>query len=276
MKTKLLSITLMMVLFTSITKAQTKIWDFGNDTTTWPVTGSGVGTIGADTQAVIDNLGLFSNDPSASGDIVNFGSINASAASFSDGFTAVNRFQLNGAGYPSAGGFIPMPTQRYIFFDVNGACTVKVWFKTGSNGTVRTVYVTDGTATVGSGASNSGGNADLVIVTANATAAGRYYIYADAACNLYKVSVVGATVNTVLANNDFQTTSPVKAYTNGRQIHLSNVLSKTQVEVYSVTGALIRTINTEADTSFDVLNAGVYILKIKSEEGQKSVKVVVQ
>ena len=275
MKTKLLSITLMMMLFTSITNAQ-KTWDFGNDTTTWPVTGSGVGTIGADTQAVIDNLGLFSNDPSASSDIVNFGSINASSASFTDGFTAVNRFQLNGAGFPSAGGFIPMPTQRYIFFDVSGACTIKVWFKTGSNGTVRTVYVTNGTAAVGSGASNAGGNADLVIITATATAAGRHYIYADAACNLYKVQVIGATVNTVLANEDFQTESAVKVYSTGSQIYLSNIVSKTQVEVYSITGALVKSFSTEADTNFDVSTTGVYIVNVKSAEGQKSVKLVVQ
>ena len=278
MKTKLLSISLMMVLFTSITNAQ-KTWDFGNDTTTWPVTGSGVGTIGADTQAVIDNLGLFSNDPSASGDIVNFGSINASSAAFTDGFTAVNRFQLNGGGNTSTTGFLPMPAQRYVFFDVSGACTVKVWFKTGSNGTVRNVYVTDGTNVVGSAASNSGGNTDLVILTATYTgAAHRLYVYAGVseACNLYKMSVTGATVNTTLANTDFQTESAVNVYSTGSQIYLSNVISKTQVEVYSITGALVKSFSTEADTNFDVSSTGVYIVNVKSAEGQKSVKLVVQ
>lgn len=276
MKTKLLSFILMTMLFTSITNAQTKVWDF-SDSVTWPVTGSGVGTIGADTQAVIDNLGLYSNVPGATTQIVNFGSTNASNAAFTDGFTGAIRFQMNGAGYPSAGGFIPMPTQRFLFMDVSGPCTVKVWFKTGSNGTVRTIFVTDGTNTVGSAASNSGGNADLVILTANYTGpAHRLYIYGDASNNLYKVSVAGATVNTVLANDSFQTESPVKVYSNGNQIYLANILSKTQVEVYTMTGALVKSFNTEADTNFDVSSTGVYIVNVNSAEGKKSIKLVVQ
>lgn len=266
MKTKLLSITLMMVLVTSITKAQTKIWDFANDATTWPLS-AGIGN----NPMVVDNLGLY---PIATN--TNFGAVTNGSGTFTDGFTGPRRFQMNGAGYPT-GPFQAMPTQRYLFIDVSGPCTVKVWFKSGSGGAARTVYVSDGTAAVGSATSNTGGNADDAIVTASYTgAAGRLYIYGDTACNLYKVSVVGATVNTVLSNNDFQTTSLVKAFTNGRQIYLSNVVSKTQVEVYSVTGALVNSINTEADTSFEVMTAGVYILKIKSEEGQKSVKLVVQ
>jgi hypothetical protein len=266
MKTKLLSITLMMVLFTSITNAQTKVWDFANDTATWPL-GTGIGN----NPMVVDNLGLF--PITTVGGNTNFGAVNANTGTFSDGFTGPNRFQMNGAGYSSAGGFVTLPTQRYLFIDVSGPCTIKVWFRTGGSGT-RNLFITDGTAiTATIGSATSG---DPLILTGSAPAAGRYYIYGDSSNNLYKVSVVGATVNTVLSNTDFQTTSLVKAFTNGRQIHLSNVVSKTQVEVYSVTGALIRTINTEADTSFDVLNAGVYILRIKSEEGQKSVKLVVQ
>lgn len=274
MKTKLLSISLMMMLFTSITNAQ-KTWDFGNDQVTWPATASGVGTIGASTQTVIDNLGLFSNDPANSA-IVNFGAVNTSATTYSDGYTSAYRFQMNGAGYPSAGGFLAMPTQRYMFFDVNGACTIKVWFKTGSGGTVRNMFISNGSAAIGTGTSNSGSNTDTVIFTAAAAAAGRYYIYGDAACNVAKVQVTGATVNTTLANTDFQTESAVKIYSTGSQIYLSNIVSKTQVEVYSITGALVKSFNTEADTNFDVATTGVYIVNVKSAEGQKSVKLVVQ
>jgi len=276
MKTKLLFTSLLMVLFTSISSAQTKTWDFGTNTATWPITASGVGTIGSGTQAVIDNLGLFSNDPANSA-ITNFGAVNASGATFSDGYVATNRFQMNGGGNTTATGFVPLPTQRYLFFDVSGACTINVWFKTGSSGTVRNVYVTNGTSTVGSAASNSGGNADLVILTANYTgAAGRLYIYCgpNEACNFYKITVTGATVNTVLANNTFEK-SLTNVFSNGKKVFVSNVTSDTQVNVYTMTGSLVKSVSTNSDTNFE-LNQGFYIVNVKSEEGEKSTKIVVE
>jgi len=265
MKKKLLSFILSAVLFTSISNAQTKIWDFGNDTTTWPLS-AGIGN----NPIIVDNLGLY---PIATN--TNFGAVTANSATFSDSFTAVNRFQMNGAGYPS-GPFLAMPTQRYLFVDVSGSCTVKVWFKTGSNGAVRTLYVSNGTASVGSATTNSGTNADLAILTATYTgAAGRLYIYGDAACNLYKLEVTGATVSTLLATNDFQAGSLIKVFSTGRQVSVANIISNTQVDVFSMTGALVKSVNTDTDINFD-LNPGLYIVNAKSDEGQKSVKIIVQ
>ena len=264
MKTKLLFTTLLMVLFTSVTNAQSKTWNFGNDTATWPL-GAGIGN----NPVVVDNLGLY---PIATN--TNFGAVTANTASFSDGFTAVNRFQMNGGGYPS-GAFQAMPTQRFLFMDVSGACTVTVWFKTGSNGAVRTMYVSDGTAAVGSAATNTGANADLVILTANYTgAAGRLYIYGDTACNLYKVTVTGATVNTTLANDTFQK-SLTNVFSNGKQVFVSNVTSETQVNVYTMTGSLVKSVTATSDINFE-LNQGFYIVNVKSEQGEKSTKVVVE
>lgn len=268
MKTKLLSLFLTVMLFTSVTNAQTKTWDFGNDTTTWPMS-AGIGN----DPIIVDNLGLF---PIATN--TNFGAItsnNVNAGNFSDDFTASQRFQMNGAGY-SAGPFQAMPTQRYLFVDVSGACTVKVWFKTGSNGGVRTMYVSDGSAAVGSATTNSGSNADFAILTANYTgAAGRLYVYGDAACNLYKMTVTGATVNTTLSSSEFQV-STVNVFSNGKQINVANVASATEVNVYSITGALVKSINTSADVTINDLTAGFYIVNVKSAEGQKSVKVAVR
>lgn len=265
MKTKLLSLILTAVLYSGISKAQTKVWDFGNDTTTWPLS-AGIGT----NPMVVDNLGLYPIPTNT-----NFGAVTANSASFSDGFTAVNRFQMNGAGYPS-GPFQAMPTQRYLFIDVSGACTVKVWFKTGSNSAVRTMYVSDGTAAVGSATTNSGSNADLAILSTSYTGgAGRLYIYGDSACNLYKVSVTGATVNTVLANEDFQLHSSVDVFSNGKLVSIENVLSATEVKVFSITGALVKSFTTSSDMNFD-LNSGLYVVNVKSAEGQKAVKVAIQ
>lgn len=272
MKTKLLSIALAMGLFATALNAQTKTWDFGNDHTTWPL-GSGI----TSNTVVVDNLGLYANAPDAETQISNFGAVTSSNASFPDGFTGSYRLQLNGAGY-TGGTFLSTPTQRFLYFNVSGACTVKVWFKTGSNGATRTVYVTDGTTTIGSASTNDGTNNDFAIITASYTgAAGRLYVYGGAACNLYKMEVTGATVSTpVMSTNNFKEGSLAKVFSNGKQVYVSNVLTSTQVDVYSMTGALVKTMKTEADTNFDFLNSGLYIVNLTSAGGRKSFKVAVQ
>lgn len=277
MKTKLLSLLFTMVLYTGITTAQTKTWDFSN-TAVWPLAANSVGP-GA--QTIIDNLGLYSS-AAGSTSPTNFGAINPSGATFSDGFVGTNRFQMGGAGNTSTTGLLPMPVQRFLFFDVSGPCTVKVWFKTGSSGTVRNLWVTDGTNYVGQGTSNSGGNDDLVILTANYTGgAGKLYIYCgitngnSESCNLYKVSVTGATVNTTLSSNEFQA-STVNVFSNGKQVNVTNVVSTTQVEIYSITGALVKSFSTDVDVVVNDLTAGFYVVNVNSNEGKKAVKVTVR
>ncbi|UPQ78836.1 T9SS type A sorting domain-containing protein [Flavobacterium azooxidireducens] len=261
MRKKLLSFVLPILFFGTIVNAQTKIWDFGNDTATWPLSG-GIGN----TPMVVDNLGLF---PLPAGNI-NFGAITGNNATFPDGYTATQRFQMNGAGYPT-GPFQVMPTQRYLFIDVSGACTVKVWFRPGSADAARTIYVTNGTTVIGQATSATSGG-DQTILTAAVPATGRYYIYGDTACNLYKVEVTGATVNTSLSleNLNKLTTNVFGA---GNQVYVQNVVSNTEVKVYGITGALVKSFNTTSDVNFE-LNKGLYIVNVKSEEGEKSVKVL--
>jgi hypothetical protein len=272
MKTKLLSLTLALVLFSSITNAQTKVWDFGNDHTTWPLS-SGTGV----SETAIDNLGLFANSSTATSPITNFAAITSSNATFPDTYMGTTRLQLNGAGF-AGGVFSAMPTQRFVYFNVTGSCTVKVWFKTGSNGATRTVYVTNGTATLGSATTNSGSNGDFGIITATYTGgADQLYVYADAASNLYKIEVTGTTVVSPVAGiNDFQSGSAVKVYANGKQISVADVTSATQVDVYTITGALVKSVKTEANTTIELMTSGVYIVNVKSAEGQKSVKVLIK
>jgi hypothetical protein len=272
MKKKLLLLILPMLFAAISVNAQTKTWDFGNDTTKWPLT-AGIGS----NEMVVDQLGLFPISTNT-----NFGAITASGASFTDGYTAVNRFQLNGGGGGTAGNLLPI--QRYIYFTVDGACTVKVWFKTGSNGSARTVLCTNGTTLLGSGTSVSslpGPAVDLVIFTANISAAqaavGKIYIYGDTtSSNLYKVEVTGANVTTpALATKNFQKELDVTVYAKNSKIFLSSVKSSTKVNVYNVLGALVKTAQFDADSSLDI-NSGIYIVNAKSTDGEKSVKVIVK
>jgi hypothetical protein len=291
MKKTLLLLILPMLFSAFSINAQTTIWDFGTSKSTingatavaaWPLTPTTgtTGTIGADTEAVIDKLGLYSNDPSAPSDIINFGAVTASATTFSDSYMATNRFQMNGGGAGSSTGVL-LPTQRYVYFTVDGACTVKVWFKTGSNGTARTVLCTNGSTLLGSGTANSGTNGDLVIFSVNISAVqaavGKIYIYGDGTSNnLYKIEVTGANVTTpALSTSSFKKELDITVYAKQNKIFLSNLKSSTKVNVYNVLGSLVKSIQADADSSLDI-NSGVYIVNAKSADGEKSVKVIVQ
>lgn len=272
MKKTLLSLLFTMLFSATFVNAQTKTWDFSN-TTIWPLS-AGIGI----NEMVVDGLGLFPIPTNT-----NFGAINASSNTFSDGFVGTNRFQMNGGGGGTAGTLLP--TQRYVYFTVNGACTVKVWFKTGSNTSTRTMLCTNGTTLLGSGTSNDsatgGTNGDSVIFTATISSAaasvGKIYIFGDTtANNLYKIEVTGATVNTpALGVNNFQSDA-VNVFSNGNQINVFNVISETKVNVYNMTGALVKSFTTSTDTNFELLNSGLYIVNVNSAEGQKSVKVLVK
>lgn len=271
MKKTLLTFLFTMLFSATFINAQTKVWDFSN-TTIWPLT-TGIGS----NEMVVDGLGLF---PIATN--TNFGAVNQSNATFSDGFVGTNRFQLNGAGGVAAPVYLPV--QRYLYFTVNGGCTVKVWFKTGSNGSTRSILCTNGTTLLGSAASNDsatgGTNGDLVIFTTTISAAaasvGKIYLYGDNSLNLYKIEVTGATVNTPsLGLNDFDLNA-VNVFSNDKQINILNVSSETQVNVYNMTGALVKSFVTSTDTNFELLNSGFYIVNVNSAEGQKSVKVLVK
>ena len=79
----------------------------------------------------------------------------------------------------------------------------------------------------------------------------------------------------VLGTDDFKADSSATVYANGGQVFVSNVKSNTTVSIYSVLGSLVKTVDTSSDTSFE-LAAGVWIAKVKSAEGEKSVKLLVK
>jgi hypothetical protein len=255
-----------MLLVGSFMNAQTKVWDFGNDTATWPAS-SGIGT----EPIVVDNLGLFPIPTNT-----NFGAITNNNLTFSDGFSATQRFQMNGGGYPS-GEFSTMPTQRYLFFGVSGSCTVRVWFRTGSNGAQRTLHFTDGTNLLGEITTNADGNGDFPIFTGTYTGGtATLYLYGSLALNLYKVEVVGATVSTSLSIEGLEAAVGANAFAVGKEVFLSNIDVDTKVNVYAINGQLVTTMTAGQDMSFSLFQTGLYVINMTSDKGQKSVKVLIQ
>ena len=271
MKRKLLYLT-SIVLFSAFSmSAQTTIWDLGNNsstlnggtpvTTDWPTGDPFL------VQTVKSNLVIFPGTATTYGNIVAQTATNPFP---SDGYTFINRFQTGGSSVAASGD--ALPTSRYNYFNVSGACTVKVWFRGGNSSQTRSMFVSDGTTIYGSAAAVNGA---YVIFTANVTAAGKIYVYGDAGNNLYKIEVTGATVNTPsLGINDFQADAVSNIYSNGKLVFVSNVKSDTQVDVYGISGVLVKSFKTGSDTSFD-LNTGIYVVKSKSAEGEKSEKVLV-
>jgi exo-poly-alpha-galacturonosidase len=79
--------------------------------------------------------------------------------------------------------------------------------------------------------------------------------------------------NETLGTKKFQARSSVNIFANRNNVMISNVKSLTNVLIYGLNGALVKSFATQTDTNFD-LNAGVWIVVVTAAEGQKSVKLV--
>jgi len=79
---------------------------------------------------------------------------------------------------------------------------------------------------------------------------------------------------TVLSVNNYPNSEVgviVKAF--DQKLHLTNIISKTKVEIFSITGALVEKVNVSFDTSLKIAD-GIWIVKITSENGTKIVKLL--
>jgi hypothetical protein len=277
MKQKLLLSILPMLLFVATLQAQTKIWDFGGDATytsaeqiaLWPVVAYNAAEA---TTVEKDNIFMVGD---SSGD--QFGEIeNAGAATWDAGtgdeYGAINRFKFNGSG-ASIGAYIP--THSYIYIPVTDDVDVKIWYRPSGTGE-RYLYITDGTNLLGS--SSWDGTTDANTLTASYTdgTPGTIYIYgAGNSINIYKIDVTGpGAADLVLGTEDVNVVSTnIKAI--GDRIYVSNVKTSTEVNIYSITGALVKSLKTNTDTDFS-FKTGLWIASVKTVEGQKAVKLVTQ
>ena len=264
-----------MLLFVVTLQAQTKVWDFGGDPTytsseqiaLWPVV-----AFNAAEGATIEKDNLFLVGDS-NGD--KFGQIeNAGGATWdsetADEYTSINRFKFNGGSAP----IDFLPSYSYMYFPVSGPVDVKIWFRSGSSSdTERILYISDGTTLLNS--FQAVGNSDPEIITASYTGTGgNIYIYDSNSFNLYKIEVTGEGAD-VLSINNIDTTINTSVKSANDRIYISNVTSNTEVNIYSITGALVKTVNTNTDLDFS-FNSGLYFARVTTLQGQKSVKLLVQ
>jgi hypothetical protein len=77
----------------------------------------------------------------------------------------------------------------------------------------------------------------------------------------------------ILGLNDVSSVVSTNVNAVGSKIFVSNVKSSTEVSVYSITGALVKSFKTDTDTDFN-FKSGLWIVKIKTIDGEKSVKLI--
>ena len=76
-----------------------------------------------------------------------------------------------------------------------------------------------------------------------------------------------------LGNSTHQPNSSVKVIAYKNTVVVSNVKSNTSITIYSIDGKLLKSFETNSDTNFN-LPSGIWIITIKAEDGQKSVKLI--
>ena len=77
----------------------------------------------------------------------------------------------------------------------------------------------------------------------------------------------------MLGTNDVASAVSTNVQAVDDRIYISNVKSSTEVNIYSITGALVKAIKTNESMDFS-FNTGLYIATVKTIEGQKSIKLL--
>lgn len=183
MKKKLLFLACALFVSMSSINAQNYEWIFGNDVTNFPV------AAGYSDEITINNLVITPGDG-----VANMAQIDGSKKTFGDR-TYINRFKFNGAGYAGAKvtDEVPsvfMPIQRYVSFAVNGKATIKAQAITGSTGTARRIFVTDGEKLIGTIVMDGTSDINEYTVEYDGPAA-TLYLFCNQAINLYNLKVDG-------------------------------------------------------------------------------------
>ncbi len=214
MKKKLLFMAVMTAIVSMSFGQTVTIWNVGNDLTNFPVS-AGIGA-GPDKSVYVNGLGIHTGTVTNT----NMGQVEANAKTFtspttSTAYTFANRFKFNGAGYSgaAAGDVTPtvmMPTQRYLSVQVSGNSTVYVIGASGSSGSSRNLFLTNGTTLVGTvNFPDTPLSEGTFTYTGPATT---LYIYCNAAINLYYITATNVVVSSVSNTNIHKTVVSEKLF----------------------------------------------------------------
>jgi len=287
---KHLLLTLLVAFITSTIHSQTKVWNFagtelvgynnviGDNTKVEAILyTSGVGISGvADTKNTVGNIGtdkdkvfyVSGGQDRLRGNVAGITRYNDETKTIFEPFTGVGepygRFYINGSGSDSS---------RFFGFNLAAGESITM------------IYYIDSSVAENLTVVTPNGNYNNIAID-NVTSKIAYELHIDATsatAGLYKVfsaegklcvgRIYEANVTLGLEQNTIVSTN-IQAV--GNTVYVSNVNSNTQINVYSVSGSLVKSFKTESDINFDLNTAaGVYIVKAKSAEGEKSIKILI-
>lgn len=298
MKKKLLYFILPMLFSALSINAQTKVWDFGanpmgtgftdmitiaNQTTCALFTaGSLTGGVeaGHQVQALTASatfgtliINTFAGDRwrSDNTSLVLYDQIlnnNAITPVFT-GATKSGRLAFNGTG---------SAIRRFYTITLTAGQTVTIYWKSNLTTSGNLTVTVPGGSTVSTSLAYNSTAATSEMRTSKLTAdvAGDYtigdYIGKMETYRIYDTDV-NAGIN--LSTNGFEKDASLDVFTIKNQVYVSNIISDTQINVYSITGVLVKSVKATGNANFE-LTTGIYIVNAKSADGEKSVKVIVK
>ena len=288
MKKTLLYLILPMLFAASFVNAQIKVWDFGGETV------ADFGTYTFQNMINITNVGGLDVIPQnawyASGTTAGATAVNLPAAiDISTGLlrwtggTNSDRLRVSDTRITRWDTGVSAGTGNYSYLTgrvyVNQAASAGrgLWITVAAGQEITLIARADADGgTLNFGTQTASLNLAMTEYHFTAPAAGEYQIWGSVGKpSFYRLYLGNVTTPTTLANKSFQKELDITVYAKQNKIFLSNLKSKTQVNVYNVLGALVKTAQVDSDSSLDI-NSGVYIVNAKSAEGEKSVKVIVQ
>ncbi len=258
MKQKLLLLILPIFCLVTIAEAQNRVWEIGTTSTSWPADLAQMTT----GQQEIDGLTVAAISAT-------FGAMRPapSGFTFSDGYAPNNEWPGNGSS--GSGTSNPAPSRRFFSFPVTGPSTVKVYFRVNGTGG-RKCQVSDGTNILGE-ATSEDTSQPLILTASYNGGSGTIYVSSTSSINYHKISVTDG----ALGINNKESLVSTNLQSIGSKIYVTNVKIATEISIYSITGALVKSFRANSDTNF-AFKSGLYIATIKTAEGQKSVKLLVK
>lgn len=294
MKQKLLLSIFSMLLFATTMQAQIKVWNFATNTLAgydnlldsnakveallYVGTGGAIAASGAaNTGNLIGSFGnaatdkvFYVNDLSGDrfrGDVTGITLYNIETKSIFSNFwadTEWGRMYSNGSG---------SNTRRYYGFNLTAGDVISLYYYVDNAGATNTMNVETPSGSSTFNVDNSGGIVGQ-FYQITATETGLYKFY----CSDFKLCmgrIYEGDVNLTLGINDKRSpvTTNIQAVSN--RIYVTNVKTSSEVNIYNITGALVKTFKTNSDTDFS-LKSGLYIATVKTVEGQKIVKLLMK
>lgn len=251
-------------MFTLSISAQ-RVWVVGDDATNFPVN-TGIG-VGPDRSVFIADLGIHTGTIDNN---VNMGQVEAASKTFGD-ITYPNRFKLNGAGYSGANDTQTTPnngtsdfftpTQRFLSIKVSGSGTIKIQGLTGSSGSTRRLFVTNGTSLVGTMVFPAGNviSEETIEYTGGESV---LYLFGNQSINLYRIEATSAISHTSLTSSVNNTFSDRGVRFDGVKLTNDANLS---LRVYNVLGKEVAHSNSEIYMS--IQPKGVYMVRAEGVKG---------